>query len=219
MLLITFCALFYLGQSAATTGGSIQSHLSHDWPTVPGGSIVKLCPGSHENDILAISRITNDPETPYLNEGVMVIIDGNFTKNVSAASTVDWDVIVRANPGDTGELNGTFHICDYMEEMRQPPGSDIERSCPPSKGPVMIDYMMWFANFLVAPGQWLVKFEAKTPEGEQIYCLLAEFDLQCLPDDEGPECLRDISAMEGFSIDDLLQRQPGNGRNVLHDGL
>lgn len=76
---------------------------------------------------------------------------GTFTKNVSAASTVDWEVIVTANQGETGAANGTFHICDYTEEMRQPPDSAIERSCPPVEGPVMIDYMMWFANFLVAP--------------------------------------------------------------------
>lgn len=51
-----------------------------------------------------------------------------------------------------------------------------------------------------------MKFDAKTPEGEQIYCLVAEFDLQCLPDYEGPECLRESGAMEGFDVDDLFGR-------------
>lgn len=82
-----------------------------------------------------------------------VLIDlGNLTRNLSRDSTVDYQINVTANTGDTGALNGTFHICDYLEKMHQPPDSnEPEKACPPSEGAVYIDYAFWFADFLVAP--------------------------------------------------------------------
>lgn len=38
----------------------------HDWPEVPGGSHVKLCPTEHTDDILVIDKIVDDPPQPYL---------------------------------------------------------------------------------------------------------------------------------------------------------
>jgi hypothetical protein len=67
-------------------------------------------------------------------------------------STVDYQINATANTGDVGALNGTFHICDYLEKMHQPPDSnEPEKACPPSEGPIFIDYAFWFADFLVAP--------------------------------------------------------------------
>ena len=77
---------------------------------------------------------------------------GNLTHDISAYSTVDYQFNATANTGDSGSLNGTFHICDYLEKMHQPPNSsEPEKACPPSKGPVFIDYAFWFADILVAP--------------------------------------------------------------------
>lgn len=36
-----------------------------------------------------------------------------------------------------------------------------------------------------------MKFDAVTPADERIWCLMAEFDLQCRPGEEGRECMRD----------------------------
>lgn len=77
---------------------------------------------------------------------------GSFARDISAASTVDYQINATANTGDFGALNGTFHICDYLEKMHQPPDSnEPEKVCPPSEGPVFIDYAAWFADWLVAP--------------------------------------------------------------------
>jgi hypothetical protein len=57
--------------------------------------------------------------------------------------------MIVTNYGTAGNLTGAWNFCSYMEEMRQPPDSDVEMSCPPNKGPVMVDYIMWFANFIV----------------------------------------------------------------------
>ncbi|TAQ89242.1 hypothetical protein B7494_g2440 [Chlorociboria aeruginascens] len=166
---------------------------------MPGGSIVRLCPESRDTDVLAIERIINRPQLPILNEEEDVFIWGNLTRDVSSYSTVDYQINVTANTGDFGALNGTFHICDFLEKMHQPPDSDEpEKACPPSEGSVFINYAFWFADWLVAPGQWSVQFDAKTPEGDRIYCLQTEFDLQCPPERDGPECLRSASDTLGI---------------------
>lgn len=77
---------------------------------------------------------------------------GNLSRKISEYSTVDYQINATANTGDFGALNGTFHICDYLEKMHLPPDSnEPEKACPPSKGPIFIDYAFWFADFLVAP--------------------------------------------------------------------
>ncbi|KAF4633678.1 hypothetical protein G7Y89_g4420 [Cudoniella acicularis] len=159
---------------------------------IPGGSIVRLCAESRDTDALEIERIVNVPQVPYLDDVIDVFIWGNFTRDISNDSTIDYQINVTANTGDFGALNGTFNICDCIDQMRQPPYSKKpERACPPSEGPVFIDYSYWFADWLVAPGQWSMKWDAKTPEGDRIFCLEAEWDLQCPPEHDGPECLRD----------------------------
>ncbi|KAF2236376.1 hypothetical protein EV356DRAFT_530997 [Viridothelium virens] len=197
MLLLGIYVLF-----AVVSGGAVRE--GQQYPLVlgntgglghmPGGSIVKLCPESRDTDVLAIERIVNSPQVPVLNKEEDVFIWGNLTSDISRYSTVDYQINVTANTGDSGALNGTFHICDYLEKMHQPPDSDEpEKACPPSEGPVFIDYAFWFADWLVAPGQWSVQLDAKTPEGDRIYCLQTEFDLQCPSNHDGPECLRNTS--------------------------
>ncbi|KAB8296272.1 hypothetical protein EYC80_009046 [Monilinia laxa] len=160
---------------------------------IPGDSIVKLCPESRATDILAIERIVNRPE-PVLDEEIDVFIWGTLSRDISPYSTVDYQLNITVNTGDFGALNGTFYICDYLEKMHQPPDSnEPEKACPPSKGPVFIDYAAWFADWLVAPGNWSVKLDAKTPEGDRIYCLQTEFDLQCPPERDDYRCLRNVS--------------------------
>ncbi|KAI9649430.1 hypothetical protein NHQ30_002006 [Ciborinia camelliae] len=160
---------------------------------ISGDSIVKLCPESRDTDLLDIERIVNRPK-PILVEEIDVFIWGNFTRDISPYSTVDYQFNITANTGDFGTFNGTFNICDYLEKMHQPPDSnEPEKACPPNEGSVFIDYAGWFADWLVAPGQWSVKFDAKTPEGDRIYCLQTEFDLQCPPERDDYRCLRNTS--------------------------
>lgn len=75
---------------------------------------------------------------------------------------MDYQINATANNGDSGALNGTFHICDYLEKLYQPPDSNkVEKVCPPSKGAAWIDYAAWFANFLVAPVRTLSYSKAR----------------------------------------------------------
>ncbi|TGO09785.1 hypothetical protein BTUL_0154g00080 [Botrytis tulipae] len=184
--IVLFLAISFM--CTAIQGGTIQNNEQHllaleitlVFGEIPGNSIVKLCPESRETDILKIKKIVNRPK-PTLDEEIDVFI------------WVDYQIDITANTGDFGALNGTFQICDCIEQMRQAPDWNITKSCPPSKGAVFIDYAWWFADWLVAPGNWSVKFDAKTPEGERIYCLQTKFDLQCPPEKENYGCLRNLT--------------------------
>ncbi len=80
------------------------------------------------------------------------LITRHFTSDISVNSTVGYKINATANTGDFGALNGTFDICDCLEKLHQPPGSnETERVCPPSKGAAFIDYAAWFADLIVAP--------------------------------------------------------------------
>ncbi|KAF7853618.1 uncharacterized protein EAF02_011923 [Botrytis sinoallii] len=159
---------------------------------IPGDSIVKLCPESLDTNILKIDKILNRPE-PILDEEIDIFIWGSFSRDISPNSTVDFQINATANTGDYGFYNGTFSICDYLEQTRQLPDLNVTKACPPHEGSVFIDYAAWFAYFLTAPGNWSMKFDAKTPEGERIYCLQTEFDLQCPPERDDYRCLRNLT--------------------------
>lgn len=62
-----FLAIYAL--SVGTFGSAVDEvplMLGSGPQDVPGGSLVKLCPESHDGDLLAIERIVNKPQTPYL---------------------------------------------------------------------------------------------------------------------------------------------------------
>ncbi|TGO44295.1 hypothetical protein BCON_0553g00020 [Botryotinia convoluta] len=88
---------------------------------------------SLDTDILKIDKIVNRPEPIF------------FTRDISPYSTVDFQTNATANTEDYASYNGTFYICDYLEQMRQLPDLNVTRACPPHKGPVFIDYAAWFA--------------------------------------------------------------------------
>lgn len=68
---------------------------------------------------------------------------------------------------------------------------------------MLIDYAFWFWDELVAPGHWQVKFDAVTPEHERVWCLMADFELQCRPGEEGMQCMRDDDG--GRSVQSMLE--------------
>lgn len=62
---------------------------------------------------------------------------GSLSRDISGNPTVNYQINATANKGESGALNGTFNICDYLEKMHQPPDSaEPEENCPPSEGPV-----------------------------------------------------------------------------------
>lgn len=160
-----------------------------------------------------LRRLLADASEPSRNDEVDVLIWGDVTvPNLSAASKVSYTINATANNGDHGSLQGYLHLCDALERMQQPPNASDPnpiKTCPPKKGPVLIDYAFWFWDDLVAPGHWSVKFDAVTPEDERIWCLMAEFDLQCRPGEEGMECMRDGGrSMQGM-LEGIGERMGG----------
>jgi hypothetical protein len=111
-----------------------------------------------------------------------------FLSDISDDPIWNWYVRDTENlyPGD----NGTMAFCDAMEEIEQPG----RRGCPPKKGFAIISihtFVPWFVGTvrqtdsafplckkgLTDQGNITVKFDAKTKEGERIYCLDGDFEL------------------------------------------
>lgn len=117
-----------------------------------------------------------------------------FLSDISDDPIWNWYVRDTENlyPGN----NGTLKFCDAMEEVEQPG----RRGCPPKKGFAIISihtFVPWltgtvcligsFFHFrkksLIEQGNITVKFDAKTKEGERIYCLDGDFELDYPHDD------------------------------------
>jgi hypothetical protein len=66
MLFSALCGLL-CGLAAAAAIENVQIPFSnqHGWPRLPGNSTVRLCPVSHEDDLLKIDLVT-DSDKPYL---------------------------------------------------------------------------------------------------------------------------------------------------------
>ena len=54
-------------------------------------------------------------------------------------------------------------------------------------------------------GQWSVEIDATTLEGDRIYCLESQFDLQCPPEHDGQECFRNVS--DALEIDWMVRKR------------
>ena len=67
---------------------------------------------------------------------------GNFTRDVSVDSYVDWQINTPAGAGYPEEIyNGTWPYCDTIMELSQPPNSSrYDKTCPPTEGPALIVY-------------------------------------------------------------------------------
>lgn len=66
MLLLVISTLYAIA-SGGEMGKNRQQPLALPGSEVmPGSSIVKLCPESHNTDVLNIERIVNEPPVPYL---------------------------------------------------------------------------------------------------------------------------------------------------------
>lgn len=69
MLLLAICGLY----AAVALGRVVEEGRQRPLfgnpsalENLPGGSIVRLCPESHDSDVLSIERIVNKPQVPIL---------------------------------------------------------------------------------------------------------------------------------------------------------
>lgn len=70
---------------------------------------------------------------------------------MSSASPLEIQINATANTGDSADLKLNHHFCDWSEGMHQPPDWDDDKACPPNEGPLLMEFIMWFTPWLMAP--------------------------------------------------------------------
>ncbi|XXG98252.1 methylenetetrahydrofolate reductase (NAD(P)H) met13 [Hypoxylon texense] len=170
------------------SGGGLPNDLSSillsPKAEIPGGSPFSFCEASRSTDLFAI---TDDVFTVH--------IYGAFQDSFTPNATIDLTVNCGSHceeygtpPGDRPGETTTADFCE-MSEIEQPLGGREKRNatCPPEEGYALItSYGYVVPMFFSTPeqGWYNFTFDAKTAEGERIYCLTTEVCLRWEDEDK-----------------------------------
>ncbi|KAI0191646.1 hypothetical protein F4808DRAFT_443680 [Astrocystis sublimbata] len=166
-----------------------QHHDSFSRPELPGGSPFSLCDVSRPTDLFQIDSIEVTKQPVYIEDVFTFHLYGEFQKTWTSNATVnitldcgshceEYDIPVPPGEERPGE-SGTIPFCD-VSEIEQPLGGEKRNeTCPPVEGFGLISSpgYVWrmFVNF---PRWYNFTFDAKTAEGERIYCVTTEVCLR-----------------------------------------
>ncbi|CAG8958678.1 hypothetical protein HYFRA_00011520 [Hymenoscyphus fraxineus] len=153
---------------------------------IPDGPF-SLCEVSRPTDLLAITSVSLSKRPVYIDDLASVNFYGEFQESFKGNGTIELTVNCGSHceeygyPKDTPGANTSFTFCD-MSEIEQPL-QGRKATCPPEKGPTIITSLVYvLPMFLRAPlidkGYYNFTFDAKTDEGERIYCLQTEVCLR-----------------------------------------
>ncbi|KAI9708185.1 MAG: Phosphatidylglycerol/phosphatidylinositol transfer protein [Bogoriella megaspora] len=144
----------------------------------PGDTPFKYCNESRKKDILTIDSVQLLPRTIHIDDVFVVHIYGNFSKDVPENSTLTFHGHAGNGTGKTIDVD----FCSVIDRIDQPdPGR--KRQCPPEKGWALMTMSAWTHPLFFQPAHYYFRFDAKTPNGERIYCAEAEMDLDYKDDD------------------------------------
>ncbi|KAH8679742.1 hypothetical protein BGZ60DRAFT_400595 [Tricladium varicosporioides] len=135
---------------------------------VPGGSDFRYCDVSDDSDLLAIDELNVWPTPVVLGESLKVHIFGTFQKSITPNAT--WGYSIDINNGERS-TSGLIDLCDVMNMIEQP--NKKPHTCPPEKGGAIVTIGAYMFSWY-GPGQYKARFDAKTEEGERIYCVEAD---------------------------------------------
>ncbi|KAI1758496.1 hypothetical protein GGR53DRAFT_524621 [Hypoxylon sp. FL1150] len=143
---------------------------------IPGGSPFSLCEVSRPTDLFDIASVELDGQPVYIDDAFMVHLYGSFRGSFTPNATIDASVDCGSHceeygapPGERPGEATTASFCE-MSMIEQPLGGREKTNvtCPPG----------WY-NFT---------FDAKTAEGERIYCLTTEVCLRWEDKDRNKHC-------------------------------
>ncbi|KAI6081592.1 hypothetical protein F4821DRAFT_24424 [Hypoxylon rubiginosum] len=176
--------------------GKSQSRLTASPPSttadIPGGSPFGFCEVSRSIDLFSITSVELTKQPIYIDDDFLVHIYGTFQDSFAPNATIT----VRADCGShceeygapPGERPGESISADFceMSGIEQPLGGlETNVTCPPQEGHALISspgYIM--PMFFHAPGWYNFTVDAKTADGERIYCLTTEVCLRWEDEDK-----------------------------------
>ncbi|KAI9674952.1 MAG: hypothetical protein M1817_001358 [Caeruleum heppii] len=141
--------------------------------TIPGGSPLRFCNESRATDLYQIDHIELYPKPLHIDDVFEVHLYGTFLQNITTNAT--WTMSARGI-NSTETETGVWDFCHAVDSIEQPdPGR--RRECPPEKGFALVKMSGWVMPMYIVPGTYYFRFDAKTEEGQQIYCLESEIHL------------------------------------------
>ncbi|KAI1371191.1 hypothetical protein F4677DRAFT_436223 [Hypoxylon crocopeplum] len=159
---------------------------------IPGGTPFSFCEVSRPTDLFDITSVELTQQPVYIDDVFLVHLYGTFRGSFTPNATLNlFDDCgshceeYGAPPGDSPGESLAIDFCD-MSEIEQPLGGmKTNVTCPPQEGYALISSMGYvMPMFFSAPGWYNFTFDAKTAEGERIYCLTAEVCLRWEDEDK-----------------------------------
>ncbi|KAI0875542.1 hypothetical protein GGS24DRAFT_455065 [Hypoxylon argillaceum] len=151
---------------------------------LPGGSPFSRCEVSRSTDLFNIESVELTKQPVYIDDVFTVHLYGTFQGSFTPDATLELRVDCGSHceeygapPGESPGESATEGFCN-LSNIQQPLGGK-KATCPPQDGYALITstgYVM--PMFFSTPGWYNFTFDAKTAEGDRIYCVTAEVCLR-----------------------------------------
>ncbi|KAI1775060.1 hypothetical protein F4818DRAFT_441884 [Hypoxylon cercidicola] len=172
--------------SSGPLSGLSDTQLSSK-PEIPGGTPFSFCQESRPTDLFDIASVELTQQPVYIGDVFTVHIYGTFQDSFTPNATIDLTVDCGSHceeygnpPGETPKETVALSFCE-MSWIEQPLGGKKKKNetCPPEEGYALITSEGYVWEMPIhTPGWYNFTFDAKTAEGERIYCLTTEVCLR-----------------------------------------
>ncbi|KAH8165903.1 hypothetical protein CIB48_g2344 [Xylaria polymorpha] len=183
------------GLQTSLSSSPLQTHRSHHLfsrPELPGGSPFSLCDVSQPTDLFQVASIELTKQPIYIEDVFQFHLYGEFQETFTPNATMELTVDCGSHceeygvpPGERPGESGTVPFCG-VSDIEQPLGGEKRNeTCPPVEGHALITSPGYaWRMFFGAPGWYNFTFDARTTEGDRIYCATAEVCLRYEDEDE-----------------------------------
>ncbi|KAH9904473.1 hypothetical protein F4778DRAFT_732605 [Xylariomycetidae sp. FL2044] len=162
------------------------------YPELPGGSPFSLCEVSRPTDLFNITSVEITKRPVYIEDDFLIHIYGTFRDTFGPNATINGTEDCGSHCEEYGNPPGArpseSYVADFCEftSVQQPlgGGTGIDRNrnvtCPPpAPGFALLTNAAYaWRAFTPEPAWYNFTFDAKTAEGERIYCLTTEVCLR-----------------------------------------
>ncbi|KAI0098281.1 hypothetical protein GGR51DRAFT_431810 [Nemania sp. FL0031] len=151
---------------------------------LPGGSPFGLCDVSRPTDIFNITSVELARQPVHIDDVFTIHLYGTFRESLTPNATLEFQVNCGSHCEEygapPGESPGESALVDFCElsGIEQPLGGK-KATCPPQEGYALISSLGYvMPMFFSTPGWYNFTFDARTAEGNRIYCLTTEVCLR-----------------------------------------
>ncbi|KAI4866794.1 hypothetical protein F4820DRAFT_446670 [Hypoxylon rubiginosum] len=159
---------------------------------IPGGTPFSFCEASRPTDLFEITSVELTQQPVYIDDEFTVHVYGSFRGSFTPNATLDLTTNCGSHceeygapPGETPGETGRIGFCEVSQIEQPSGGKERNATCPPEEGYALITlegYVM--PMFFGTPCWYNFTLDAKTAEGERIYCFTTEVCLRWEDEDK-----------------------------------